>query len=399
MAGKRGNGEGSIYQRRSDGRWVAALTLPNGKRKALFRATRAEAAEALVTWQHNASIGMLPSGEGERLSVAGYLDLWLASLRTRQLAEQTERNYRIAVAQALAAMPRLRRIKLVSLTASHLDQLYGARLDAGAAPSYVRLIHAMFHGALADAVRQHLIPRNVAELARPPRIRRKEMVVLPPEQAHQLIASALETGERLEALLAVALTTGMRRGELLGLRWRDIDLERGALSVQHTMLYRNVTTWRLTPPKTKASRRSIVLGTTATAALRRHRARQNEERLIAGPLWHDHDFVFATAIGDPTPTETVRRTLDRVLKRAGLPHIRFHDLRHTAATLLLADNMNPKKVSELLGHTSVSITLDRYSHVLPSMQRDVAAAMDRLLGFVDEDEEGKRGRHGGDGVH
>lgn len=380
MAGKRGNREGSLYQRKSDGRWAAALTLPDGRRKVLYRATRQEAAEALLQWQHNASIGLLPSEEGERLSVASYLELWLASLRTRQLAEQTERNYRIAVAQALATVPRLRRLKLTSLTAAHLDQIYGARLDAGYAPGNVRLIHATLHGALADAVRGHLIPRNVADLARPPRVRRQEMTVLPPEQARLLMSSTAKAGDRLEALWTLALATGMRRGELLGLRWRDVDLERGALSVQHTLLYRNVTTWRLSPPKTKASRRRIALGVTALAALRRQRARQLEERLLAGPLWTEHEVVFATPAGLPTPFETVRRGLALALKRAGLPHIRFHDLRHTAATLLLADNINPKVVSELLGHTSVSITLDRYSHVLPSMQQDAAAAMDRLLG-------------------
>jgi integrase len=254
MAGKRGNKEGSIYQRKSDGRWAAALTLPDGRRKVLYRVTRAEAAEVLVRWQHNASLGMLPSGEGERLSVASYLELWLASLRTRQLAENTERNYREAVRTALAALPRLRRLKLTSLTAAHLDQLYGARLDAGAAPGAVRLIHATLHDALADAVRQHLIPRNVADLARLPRIHHEEMTVLPPEQARRLLATALDAGDCQQALWAVALATGMRRGELLGLRWRDVDLERGSLSVQHTLLYRNVTTWRLATPKTKASR-------------------------------------------------------------------------------------------------------------------------------------------------
>lgn len=380
MTGKRGNREGSLYQRKSDGRWAAALTLPDGRRKVLYRATRAEAAEALVQWQHNARIGMLPSDEGERVSVSGYMDLWLASLRTRQLAQNTERNYRTAAAAALAALPRLRRIKLINLSATHLDQIYGARLDAGAAPTTVRLIHSTFHSALADAVRQHLIPRNVAEFARPPRIRREEMTVLTPDQAHRLIATSLDASDRLEALWAVALATGMRRGELMALRWRDIDLERGALSVQHTMQYRSASVWKLETPKTKASRRRIVLGTTAVAALRRQRARQNEERLIAGPLWHESDIIFATSSGDPLAHQTVLRALDRALKRVDLPHIRFHDLRHTAATLLLADNINPKVVSELLGHTSVSITLDRYSHVLPSMQEDAAAAMDRLLG-------------------
>src|SRR5262249_31689804 len=146
------------------------------------------------------------------------------------------------------------------------------------------------------------------------------------------------------------------------------------------LIYHNVHTWRLAFPKTRASRRHIVLSQRAVAALRRQRTCQLEERLIAGPLWVEQDLVFTSESGAPLPNQRVGSRLNTALKRAGLPRIRFHDLRHTAATLLLADNMNPKKVSELLGHTSVSITLDRYSHVLPSMQQDVAAAMDRLLG-------------------
>jgi integrase len=277
-------------------------------------------------------------------------------------------------------MPRLNRVKLASLTAVHLDALYSARMNTGAAPASVRLIHSVLHGALADAVRQRLIPRNVAEFARPPRLQDQEMNVLAPEEARALLVTSGEANDRLGPLWTVALATGMRQGELLALRWRDINLETASLSVQHTLIYHNAKNWRLASTKTKASRRGIVLSNRAVAALRRRRTRQLEERLAAGQLWVEKDLVFANAIGNPMANQFVGRMLNRALERAALPHIRFHDLRHTAATLLLADNMNPKKVSELLGHTSVSITLDLYSHVLPGMQQDIAAAMDRLLG-------------------
>jgi integrase len=188
---------------------------------------------------------------------------------------------------------------------------------------------------------------------------------------------------RLPATLppVVALRTGMRLGELLALRWADMDLEAGALHVRATLRYRNAETYYFDPPKTPKSRRRVALGPAAREALRRHRARQLEERLAAGQLWRDDDLVFATPNGRAIcGNHLAGRDLPALLRRAGLPRIRFHDLRHTCATLLLRQGVHPLIVSTMLGHSTVAMTLDRYSHVQPDMQRAAVDALDAVLG-------------------
>jgi len=181
----------------------------------------------------------------------------------------------------------------------------------------------------------------------------------------------------LEPLYTLALTTGMRLGELLGLRWQAVD---GADLQVRVTLTRTAAGWSLTEPKTRMSRRRIALSATAVAALRRQKARQAEARLLAGEAWTDHGLVFTDAFGEPLPGSRItERRLRPVLRQASLPLIRFHDLRHTAATLMLTASVHPKVVSEMLGHSSVAITLDRYSHVIPTMQEEAALQMDRLL--------------------
>jgi integrase len=190
-------------------------------------------------------------------------------------------------------------------------------------------------------------------------------------------------GDRLEALYVLALTTGMRLGELLALRWSDVDLQ-GAASALHmraTLRYRNADTYYFKPPKTPKSRRRIGLSSMAQEALRGHRTRQLEERLAAGPVWRDEDLVFCTPVGGALCGNHLSgRDFQALLRRAGLLRIRFHDLRHTCATLLLRRGVHPKVVSELLGHSTVTMTLDRYWHVLPDMQQAAMDAMDGLLG-------------------
>jgi integrase len=186
-------------------------------------------------------------------------------------------------------------------------------------------------------------------------------------------------GDRLEALYVLAVTCGMRLGELLALRWGDLDLENGYLMVQRTLRF-SKGTWSYTEPKTAHGRRKIILTSVACEALRRHRAHQATERLALGPIWTNTELVFTDEVGQPLRGITVYR--DRFVplcKRADVPTIRFHDLRHTAATLLLLQGVNAKVVSEMLGHASVTITLSLYAHVLPDMQKDAAAALDRLL--------------------
>ena len=171
----------------------------------------------------------------------------------------------------------------------------------------------------------------------------------------------------------------MRQAELLGLKWRDIDLEDAGLQVRAT-LQKVGGMFIFTAPKTQRSRRRVAMTATAVEALKRHRTRQARERLALGPAWQDNDLVFPDAVGGPMEGRYVLRHYFRpLLRRAGLPPIRFHDFRHTTATLMLTQGIHPKVVSEMLGHTTIGITMDIYSHVLPEMQREAAHTLDRLL--------------------
>jgi integrase len=255
-------------------------------------------------------------------------------------------------------------------------RVFSARMSAGSAPASVRLIHSVLHGALADAVRQRLVPRNVAEFARPPRLQHQEMIVLSPDEARALLTAAAEANDRMEPLWTVALATGMRQGELLALRWRDINLEVASLSVQHTLIYHNTNNWRLAPPKTRASRRHIVLSNKAVTALRQQRTRQLEERLAAGPLWSEHDLVFTNEGGSPLANQRIGRLLNKALERAGLAHIRFHDLRHTAATEMLRAGVDSRVVATVLGHRSMNM-MRRYAHVAPELVVEAAKKAQR----------------------
>jgi integrase len=193
-----------------------------------------------------------------------------------------------------------------------------------------------------------------------------------------LFETARISGDRLEALYVVAVTTGMRRGELQGLKWEDVDLEAGTLQVRRT-LSEPKGGWIFEAPKSGKGR-NIRLTRKATAGLREHRRRQLEERMEHGALWQDHGLVFPSGIGTPTLGGNLNRAFKALLKRAGLPAVRFHDLSHTCATLLLRQGVNPKYVQELLGHADISLTLNVYSHVLPDMGDAAAGAMDAALG-------------------
>jgi integrase len=213
----------------------------------------------------------------------------------------------------------------------------------------------------------------------PPQPTREELGPLTPEQAKLLLQVAHESGDRLEALCVLAIHTGLRQGELLGLKWDDVDLDDGSLQVRRTLaITKNGSVF--TSPKTGGSRRSVKLTQRATEALRSHLERQLGEIDGAGSLWSENGLIFASETGEPLDRRAVTKLkFNPLLKRAGLPEIRFHDLRHTCATLLLTRNVNPKIVSEMLGHSTIAITLDTYSHVLPNMRNQAAAAMEEAL--------------------
>ena len=239
--------------------------------------------------------------------------------------------------------------------------------------SYHRTLLRM---SLGQALKWGLVSRNVAALVDAPRVERFEIQPIDQQQA-QTFLDAIKS-ERLEALFTVALSLGLRRGEALGLRWQDVDFENRTMRVCQ-QLHRVGKKLVFDEPKTKTSRRVLSLPNSLVSRLREHRTKQLEEKLSAGPEWKENGLVFTTSLGKPIDPRNVKRSLDRILEKAKLPHFRVHDLRHFCASLLLAQGVELKVVSQILGHTQISITADIYTHVLPQTQKAAIDLLDRIL--------------------
>jgi integrase len=378
----RGNGDGDVFPRKNkDGKIIGyrgtymVQTATRPKRRYVSGKTKAETRAALNKAKADRDGGLVCGADG--LKVEDYLRRWLEDSVKDTVRGTTFERYEQNCRKHI--IPTLGRVKLKDLTPAHVRGLYKEKLHS-LSPRSVRYIHVTLHKALKQAMHDGLIPRNVTEAVKPPQIQREEMRPLTPEQAKTLLETVRDEDDRLEALYVMAITTGLRQGELLGLKWDDVDLEAGTLQVRRTL-----TTAKggpvLSAPKTKGSRRTVKLSQMALGALRRHLDRQlGEEIDRAGSLWRENGLIFASEVGEPLDRRYITtHQFKPLLKRAGLPEIRFHDLRHTCATLLLSKNVNPKVVSEMLGHASIAITLDTYSHVLPDMQDSATAAMDGAL--------------------
>ncbi|MFH1330244.1 MAG: tyrosine-type recombinase/integrase [Actinomycetota bacterium] len=313
------------------------------------------------------------------------LDDWLPAKRTTVRAtthQSYEQVSRAHIIPRLGAVP-LRQLKASTLNSLYADLLVSGRCDGrgGLSPKTVRNTHVVIRKALSDAVRWSLLALNPADSADPPRLRDTGSTTMRTWTAAELRAflESVENEENgLHPLFVLAGTTGMRRGELLGLRWRDVELQQGRLSVQQTVVS-VAYELHFSTPKTKRGQRSIALDPHTTAILRDHRVKQNERRLLAGPLWTDHDLVFCRNDGGPIHPDYLSKLLVRLVAASGLPRIRLHDLRHTHATLALAAGIHPKAVGERLGHADTSITLDTYSHVIPALQESAAETVARLV--------------------
>ncbi len=251
-------------------------------------------------------------------------------------------------------------------------------MSQGLAPKTVNNIHGVLHKALDNAVKWNILPRNVCDAVTPPRIPRKEKNVLTKQQAHTLLEEVRT--HRLEALLTLAITTGIREGELLALHWQDISFEDCSLQVKRAVSYLKGYGYIESEPKTAKGRRMIKLPVFVVDILIRNKAQQEEQRRQVGSAWIDKDLVFTNAQGYYFSSSTLRKVFRRFLVSIGLPHMCFHDLRHSAATILLAMNVHPKVVQEILGHSTIAMTLDVYSHALPSMQEDVTKRWDSEFG-------------------
>ena len=377
MAGRRGASEGTIFKL-PDGRWRASLSLGyrNGKRwrKVFEAATRSEVQDKLSQALQDQKLG-LPVATTKQ-TVGQFLNSWLTDAVKRSVKPKTHRTYsdlcRLHIVPVIGKRP------LEKLSPQQVNRFLNDKLEAGLSPRSVAHLRATLRAALNDALKWGLVARNVAALVDAPKVKKLEMKVFTAEQARAFLEAAKV--ERLETLFRTALSLGCRQGEALGLQWQDVDLEAGILIVRRA-LQRIDGTLQLVPTK-EDKVHTITLPAATVSALAAHRTRQQEERLIAGSTWRETDFVFTTASGTPLDARNVIRTFHRILKRAGLPKIRFHDLRHSIATLLLAQGVSPGYVKDLLGHSSVAFTLQTYGHVLATVKREVAAKIDEILNPV-----------------
>jgi len=306
-----------------------------------------------------------------RETVAEFLERWLRDYARASVGRRTYERYEEIV--RLHVVPALGRLRLTDVRPAHILTAEREWREQGLSPYTVLKHHRLVREALQHAVRWQLLVVNPADAVTPPRPERREMLALDRDQAAALLEAA--AGNEFEVTILTALYSGLRVGELLGLRWRDVDLVNGQLRVQQAAQPVKGGGVAYAPPKTHRSRRAVSVPTPVSEALQRHRTTQTRARLAAGPAWQDGDLIFAGPLGGPMSRTRLRFAFQRLLAEAGLPRIRLHDLRHTMATLMLAQGEHPKIVSERLGHATVGITLDTYSHVLPGLQ---AAAADRL---------------------
>lgn len=368
---------GHIKQR-SKGTWSLVVFLGrdpvSGKKRYKWRTVKGTKKQAES--ELNKLLREIETGtdlEPGRLTTAEFLEQWLDASRSR-VGPRTWERY--AQLMRLHVVPVLGSIPLGKLRPLHLERLYSKLLGKGLAARTVLHVHRVLHSALHQAVRWQLVPRNVAGAVTPPRPVTRDIEPIDPEQAVRLIESV--KGTLLEVPVVLALGTGMRRGEVLGLRWKDIDLSSGRARIAQTV-QATQEGLQFLPPKTHRSKRSVSLPAFVVETLKRHRKTQNERRLLVGESWHDHDLVIDRGNGEPLPPHTLSQQF-RVASRKASLDLNFHGLRHAHASLMLAGGVHLKVVSQRLGHSTISITADLYSHVSPSVEEEAAVILNDLLG-------------------
>lgn len=399
----RANGDGTIYQRK-DSRWEAAgyVLAPGNTRKRIrvYGTTRKEALAKLTEKIVNSNRGLpVPSAQG---TLAAYLTYWLENVTVHHLRENTHTRYTACVNRYL--IPGLGKKKLAKLTAKDvrtwLNQLrttcqcctrgidvgrdeprccaVGACCSKRLSPLTLAYIHSVLKSALEHAVREEEIPRNVARNVRTGTPRPWRFEPLTADEARQFLTASRD--HRLHALLELALRTGLRKGELLGLYWEDIDLDAGTAAIRRTLQRTNAGGLNTLPTKNRASERRIALPASCLHSLKLHREQQQAERDGAGDEWQESGHAFTTPQGRPIDPTNLTRTFITLLRKAGLRRIRFHDLRHSTATLLLEQGVEFVVIKELLGHTHIGVTATVYAHVRLRLQRD---AIDTLSAVLD----------------
>jgi len=408
---KRGNSEGSIYQMK-DGRWRAAVMVgwkvaPDGRRipdRKLFTAmTRHEVAGDLTAALRDRDRGI--NIKPGKQTIGEFLATWLentvkSSVRPKTYCsyEQMVRNHLSKTVppeewanRKLDAIPGLKDIRLSKLTLQHVQQFFSQKLAAGNSPALVKYLRVVLRIALNRALKEDLIARNVAALATPPNVEKREITPFTPEQSSRFLKAAM--GHRLEALFTVGLATGMRSGECSALRWSDVDLEAASVTVRHTLQRvkqpgEKKGRLMLLPPKSKTSRRIIEMPATCVARLRAHQKRQRQERALAGSCWRETGHVFCSTIGTPIDDRKILKEFNALVEAAKLPKQRFHDLRHACVSLLAAQGVPLKVIAEILGHSDIRLTQDVYQHVYHESKLEAAAKMETLLAGISASSDG-----------
>lgn len=379
MAGRGANGRSTIIKR-DDGRWhgyVSMGTKGDGRRdrRHVSAVTRREVVEKVKALEAKRDAGMV-SAAGRPMTVEEWLSYWIDNIAPSRVRPRTLDSYRSLIRMHL--LPYIGKRRLDQLMPEHLEQTYRELLTKGLSPTSVLRVHRVMHRALKIAMQRDRIARNVATLVEPPRQERPQTPEpLDVEECKRVLGAA--EGRRNAARWTVALALGLRQSEALALQWKDINLDAGRLSVRrglHRVPGQGLT---FTEPKTDRSRRTIALPGPLIEALRKQRVEQNQERLVAGTEWVDWDLVFTQPNGRPLDKHSDYEAWVKLLQDAGVRHIRLHDGRHTAATLLLTAGVHPRVVMELLGHSQMRTTTDIYSHVMPALAKEAADRMTATL--------------------
>ncbi|MBZ9752769.1 site-specific integrase [Deinococcus sp. HMF7604] len=374
MPARKSNGEGSL-RLRPDGKWELRATLEDAtgqkRRISLYGSTRKEVTAKRDALKSDEAAGVLAAPNRHTLET--YLTAWLDHVQ-QELKPTSHQSYKYLVDQHL--VPRIGQVQLLKLAPLHVEGLMSGMLRDGLSPRTAGYARAVLRRALQQALRWGLVGRNVAQNVAPPRKTQQEMQAWTPEQAAKFLETA--QGDALHPLFYLALMTGLRRGELLGLRWQDVDEAEGKLHIRQNLVIVNHRP-QFIDPKTARSRRSVHVAAETMAVLGHQRGHVVAMKGKAGARWEDHDLVFPSSVGTPLGTYTLNRTWWGLIKQAELPRIRFHDLRHTYASLALAQKISPKVVSERLGHANVAFTLQTYAHVYEEEHRAAALDSSQLL--------------------
>ncbi len=367
---RRGKNEGSLYQRKN-GTWRAQISI-RGERRGFSSKSKAECQQ----WIRNQlrSVDEMVENGDPSITLGEYLDNWIETSRI-SLRPKTVSNYEMLVQRHIK--PLIGSLRLVDLNLARIERFYADLLAMGNGPRTVRHIHSALHCALERAVRYDLITRNPAHGARLPKYSPPEMQVLDESQANHFLMTA--RGSPFLALYHLAIITGMRLGELYGLTWNDLHWHTGELHVRRQAVDVSGGGWEFAEPKTRFGTRIIKLGQGTLEVLQAHKERQEQQKALMGSRWKDNNLIFPSSVGTPLNKSNMRKDFNRILEEAGLPHIRFHDLRHTAASLMMNHQVPILVASRRLGHSKPSVTLDIYSHLYQESQNDVATLLDELV--------------------